>query len=195
MYRSEEPTLWCPECQTGVAQAEIDDKVGVKTQFTTIPFVAADGRELPIATTRPELLSACVAVMVNPDDNRYADFVGQTVRTPIFGHEVPVIADDKADKDKGTGAVMCCTFGDVTDVYWWRTHSLPLRIVVTRDGRLNELAGPYAGMRIKSRAEKDPGRPGRCRAWCATSARSSTPSACTSAARPRSSTWSSRSGS
>ncbi|HEY1295771.1 MAG TPA: valine--tRNA ligase [Chloroflexota bacterium] len=154
VYRSEEPTLWCPECQTGVAQAEIDDKVGIKTQFTTIPFAAADGRELPIATTRPELLAACVAVMVNPDDKRYADFVGQTVRTPIFDHDVPVIADDRADKDKGTGAVMCCTFGDVTDVYWWRTHSLPLRIVLTRDGRLNELAGPYAGLRIKAARKK-----------------------------------------
>ncbi len=154
VYRSEEPTLWCPECQTGVAQAEIDDKTGVKTKFTTIPFVAADGRELPIATTRPELLAACVAVMVNPDDARYRDFVGQMVRTPIFGYDVPVIADDKAEKDKGTGAVMCCTFGDVTDVYWWRTHSLPLRIVITRDGRLNELAGPYAGLRIRAARTK-----------------------------------------
>ncbi|MBV9598179.1 MAG: valine--tRNA ligase [Chloroflexi bacterium] len=150
VYRSESPSLWCPECQTGVAQAEIDDKAGVKTKFTTIPFFAADGRELPIATTRPELLAACVAVMVNPNDTRYRAFVGQKVRTPIFGQEVPVIADDKADQEKGTGAVMCCTFGDVTDVYWWRTHSLPLRIVLTRDGRLNELAGPYAGMRIRA---------------------------------------------
>jgi valyl-tRNA synthetase len=149
VYRSEAPTLWCPECQTGVAQAEVEDKAGVKTLFTTIPFLAADNSELPIATTRPELLAACVAVMVNPGDERYRQFVNQNVRTPIFGHEVPVIEDDKADPTKGTGAVMCCTFGDVTDVYWWRTHSLSLRIVLTKDGRLNELAGPYAGMRIK----------------------------------------------
>ena len=154
VYRAETPSLWCPECQTGVAQAEIDDKPGVLTQFTTIPFVTADGRELPIATTRPELLAAAVAVMVNPEDPRYTAFVGQKVRTPLFGQEVPVIADDRAEKDKGTGAVMCCTFGDVTDIYWWRTHSLPLRIVLTRDGHLNELAGKYAGMRIKQARAK-----------------------------------------
>jgi valyl-tRNA synthetase len=154
VYRSEAPTLWCPECQTGVAQAEVDDKTGILTAFTTIPFTTEDGRELPIATTRPELLPACVAVMVNPRDERYAQFVGQTVRTPIFGHMVPVIADDKADPTKGTGAVMCCTFGDVTDVYWWRAHALPLRIVLTRDGRLNQLAGPYAGLRIKAARKK-----------------------------------------
>jgi valyl-tRNA synthetase len=150
VYRAETPTLWCPECQTGVAQAEIDDKPGVKTKFTTIPFFAADGGELPIATTRPELLAACVAVMVNLDDPRYQNLVGQEVRTPIFNLEVPVIADDKADKYKGTGAVMCCTFGDVTDVYWWRTYGLPLRIVITRDGHMNELAGPYAALRIRA---------------------------------------------
>jgi valyl-tRNA synthetase len=154
VYRAETPSLWCPECQTGVAQAEIDDKPGVLTQFTTIPFLTPDGRELPIATTRPELLAACVAVMVNPDDARYTAFVGQKVRTPLFGQEVPVIADDRAEKDKGTGAVMCCTFGDVTDIYWWRTHSLPLRIALTRDGHLNELAGQYAGMRIKQARAK-----------------------------------------
>jgi valyl-tRNA synthetase len=154
VYRSEAPTLWCPACQTGVAQAEVDDKPGVQTAFTTIPFTTEDGRELPIATTRPELLAACVAVMVNPGDNRYAQFVGTTVRTPIFGHPVPVIADDKADPTKGTGAVMCCTFGDVTDVYWWRKHSLPLRIVLTRDGHLNELAGAYAGLRIRAARTK-----------------------------------------
>jgi valyl-tRNA synthetase len=154
VYRAEEPSLWCPECQTGVAQAEIDDKVGVKTRFTTIPFFTADGTELPIATTRPELLAACVAVMVNPNDRRYQAFIGQQVRTPIFGQAVPVIADDKADQEKGTGAVMCCTFGDVTDVYWWRTHSLPLRIAITRDGRLNELAGAYAGLRIRAARTK-----------------------------------------
>jgi valyl-tRNA synthetase len=149
VYRAEEPTLWCPECRTGVAQAEIDDKEGVATAFTTIPFTTADGRELPIATTRPELLAACVAVIVNPADARYQQFVGGTVRTPLFGQEVPVIADDRAEITKGTGAVMCCTFGDVTDVAWWRAYSLPLRIVLNPDGRLNDLAGPYAGLRVK----------------------------------------------
>src|ERR1051326_4822347 len=151
VYRAEAPTLWCPECQTGVAQAEVEDKPGVKSMFSTIPFLAADGREVRIATTRPELLPACVAVMVNPDDTRYREFVGQTLRTPIFYQDVPVIADARADPNKGTGAVMCCTFGDVTDVYWWRVYNLPLRLVLTRDGHLNDLAGPpYAGMRIKA---------------------------------------------
>jgi valyl-tRNA synthetase len=149
VYRAEEPTLWCTECRTGVAQAEIDDREGVGTAFTTIPFSTADGRELPIATTRPELLAACVAVIVNPADARYRDFVGLEVRTPLFGQMVPVIADERAEISKGTGAVMCCTFGDITDVAWWRAYSLPLRIVLTPDGRLNELAGPYAGLRVK----------------------------------------------
>jgi len=153
-YRQEAPTQWCPECRTAVAQADIDDKPGVATQFSTIPFALDDGRELRIATTRPELLAACVAVFVHPDDPRYTSAVGRQATTPLFDLTVPVLADTKVDREKGTGAVMCCTFGDVTDVYWWRTHNLPLRVVLTQDGRMNDLAGPYAGLRIKAARAK-----------------------------------------
>ena len=148
VYRQEAPTLWCTTCQTGVAQADLDFELQ-RSLFTTIPFALEAGRELRIATTRPELLAACVAVFVHPSDARYRDVVGKTARTPIFDVPVPVLADERADPEKGTGAVMCCTFGDVTDVAWWREHTLPLRIAITPDGGMNDLAGPYAGLRIK----------------------------------------------
>ena len=106
----------------------------------TIPFTLDDGRELRIATTRPELLPACVAVFVHPDDPRYTASIGRQATTPLFDLAVPVLADDEVDREKGTGAVMCCTFGDVTDVYWWRTYNLPLRIVID-PGRPDERAG------------------------------------------------------
>ena len=148
-YRHEAPTLWCTSCQTGVAQAEIDDKAGVPSQFSTIPFSLDDGGELHIATTRPELLAACVAVFVNPDDDRFRHLVGAFASTPIFGARVPILADLHADPEKGTGAVMCCTFGDVTDVGWWRDHGLPLKIAITPEGRMNAVAGPYEGLTLK----------------------------------------------
>src|SRR5688500_12520270 len=134
VYRLEAPTLWCTTCRTGVAQADVEDQEGVETFFTTIPFGLADGAgEVQIATTRPELLAACVAVFVHPNDERYKGIGGTAAKTPIFGHEVPVLADHRANPEKGTGAVMCCTFGDVTDIAWWREHSLPLRIALRED--------------------------------------------------------------
>ncbi|HEU5318861.1 MAG TPA: valine--tRNA ligase [Chloroflexota bacterium] len=149
VYRLEAPTLWCTTCQTGVAQADVEDQEGVETFFTTIPFDLGSGEALRIATTRPELLAACVAIFVHPNDARYTGVVGKTARTPIFGQSVPVLADHRANPEKGTGAVMCCTFGDVTDVAWWREHKLPLRLALREDGRMNDLAGPYAGLHLK----------------------------------------------
>ena len=105
--------------------------------FHRLPFADEDVR-IEIETTRPELLPACVAVVVNPDDERYAHAVGKTVRTPLFGVAVPVHAHPLADPEKGTGAAMVCTFGDTTDVIWWRSLRLPTRTVVKRDGRLAE---------------------------------------------------------
>jgi valyl-tRNA synthetase len=154
VYRQEAPTLWCTTCLTGVAQADVEDKPGVESLFTTFPFAVDGGGEILIASTRPELLCACVAVFVHPDDPRYKDLVGKTARTPIFDLDVPILADAQADPEKGTGAVMCCTFGDVTDVGWWRTYNLPLRIAITEDGRMNALAGPYAGLRVKQARAK-----------------------------------------
>src|SRR5204863_7581395 len=92
--------------------------------------------DIAIETTRPELLAACVAVVAHPDDARYRDRFGTTVRTPLFGVEVPVVAHPLADPEKGSGIAMICTFGDTTDVVWWRELSLPVRNVMGRDGRL-----------------------------------------------------------
>jgi valyl-tRNA synthetase len=148
-YRQEALAIWCPECRTAIAQAELND-LERESEFVTLAFpvarLTAEAAALPIATTRPELLPACVAVFVHPDDARFRDFVGQRVTVPLFGQEVPILADPAADPEKGTGAVMCCTFGDTTDVEWWRTHSLPLRVIIGRDGRLTADAGDFAGL-------------------------------------------------
>ena len=145
VYRREAPAIWCPECRTSIAQAELND-LERRSEFVTLAFEREDGETLPIATTRPELLPACVAIFVHPDDARFAALIGQRVRVPLFGQAVPMLADPAADPEKGTGAVMCCTFGDVTDVDWWYTHHLPLKVVIGRDGRLTEAAGAYAGL-------------------------------------------------
>jgi len=145
VYRQEAPAIWCPECRTAIAQAELND-IERQSEFVTLAFETEKGEYLPIATTRPELLPACVAVFVHPDDSRYRDLVGQKVRVPLFGQRVPVLEDSGADPQKGTGAVMCCTFGDSTDVVWWRTHKLPLIQCLGRDGIMTEAAGQFAGL-------------------------------------------------
>jgi len=152
-YRASAPSIWCPLCGTAIAQAEVDD-LERETNFVTIAFKLNTGEILPIATTRPELLSACVAVFVHPEDQRYQGIIGRTALTPLFDREVPIKADSKANPEKGTGIVMCCTFGDTTDVEWWRFHNLPLISVIERDGKLNKLAGTYAGLEVKTAREK-----------------------------------------
>jgi valyl-tRNA synthetase len=144
-YRREAPAIWCPECRTAIAQAELND-LERESEFVTFAFSLEDGSTLPIATTRPELLPACVAVFVHPNDTRYQHLIGQCVKEPLFGQEVPLLADPEADQTKGTGAVMCCTFGDTTDVEWWYKHHLPLKIAIGRDGRLTREAGDFAGL-------------------------------------------------
>jgi len=144
-YRREAPTIWCPECQTAVAQAELND-LERQSEFVTLAFRLENGNILPIATTRPELLPACVAVFVHPNDKRYQGLVGQRLTVPLLGFEVPILADVKADPEKGTGVVMCCTFGDVTDVEWWFKYNLPLKIIIGRDGKMTAAAGELAGL-------------------------------------------------
>ncbi len=107
-----------------------------------------------IATSRPELLAACVAVAVHPEDERYSRFIGKTVKVPLFNYDVPVLADPVVDRSFGTGIVMICTFGDKQDVRWWMEHHLPLRQVIDREGRLTEVAGPYAGLSVTAAKEK-----------------------------------------
>jgi valyl-tRNA synthetase len=147
-YRKQSPTIWCPECQTAIAQAELDD-LDRSSEFVTLKFRLEDGSTLPIATTRPELLPACVAVFVHPDDSRYTDLAGRYAKVPIFDHNVPILVDSDADPEKGTGAVMCCTFGDTTDVAWWFTYDLELREVVGRDGLMTIAAGELEGLPIE----------------------------------------------
>jgi valyl-tRNA synthetase len=144
-YRKEAPAIWCPLCKTTIAQAELED-MDRESEFITLPFRTSDGDVAAIATTRPELLPACVAVFTHPADPRYRDLVGQKLIVPIFGQAVPVIEDSAADPQKGTGLVMCCTFGDTTDVAWWRRHNLPLIEALGRDSRMTHAAGEYAGL-------------------------------------------------
>jgi valyl-tRNA synthetase len=134
IYQAERPVMWDVDFQTAIAQAEVVDKERPGA-FHYLNFGVDGGdRKIVIATTRPELLPACVAVFVHPEDERYTDLIGKAAVTPLFHVPVPIIADEKADPEKGTGIVMCCTFGDQTDVEWWRDHRLPLRQVVGRDG-------------------------------------------------------------
>ncbi|MBN1877585.1 MAG: valine--tRNA ligase [Anaerolineae bacterium] len=145
VYRKEAPTIWCPECRTAIAQAELNDLERAST-FYTLAFKVEGGAILEIATTRPELLPACVAVFVHPTDARFTSLVGKQVQVPYFGQWVPILQDPGADPEKGTGAVMCCTFGDTADVTWWYTHHLPLRVAIDRAGQMTEMAGEFAGL-------------------------------------------------
>lgn len=146
VYRKESPTLWCPECRTAVAQAETEDSQQPSV-FHDLVFPLADGSGvIPIATTRPELLPACVAVFVNPADPRWCGLAGKKASVPIFGHEVEILSDARVDMEKGSGVVMCCTFGDTTDIEWWQEYGLDSRIVLDSRGHMNGLAGFLEGM-------------------------------------------------
>ncbi len=141
-YQAEAPTLWDVTFRTAVAQAELEDRERPgayhRIAFHTVDGAAVGGRGEPvwIETTRPELIPACVALVAHPDDERYRALVGRTVRSPLFEVEVPVVAHELAEPDKGSGIAMICTFGDLTDVVWWRELSLPTRPVIGWDGRL-----------------------------------------------------------
>ncbi|MBC7110065.1 MAG: valine--tRNA ligase [Archaeoglobi archaeon] len=143
IYREEHPVNWCPRCETAIAFAEVE----YEERETTLYYVHFDG--IDIATTRPELMAACVAVAVHPEDERYSHIIGKNVRVPLWNLDVPVIADEEVDPNFGTGAVMICTFGDRQDVRWWKRYGLPLRRAISRDGRMTEITGKYAGMKIE----------------------------------------------
>ena len=133
-YQHEAPSLWDVTFQTAVAQAELEAR-DYPGHYHRVAFHGADG-PVHVETTRPELIPACVALIAHPDDERYRAMFGTTVRSPLFDVEVPVVAHHAAEPDKGAGIAMCCTFGDLTDVLWWRELDLPIRSVVGRDGRL-----------------------------------------------------------
>ncbi|TLM86216.1 valine--tRNA ligase [Pseudarthrobacter sp. NamE2] len=134
-YMAEAPTLWDVTFRTAVAQAELEDRE-VPGAYYRYPFLTGDGEKIYIETTRPELLAACAALVANPDDERYQPLFGKKVTSPVFGVEVEVKAHPLAKADKGSGIAMVCTFGDLTDVTWWRELQLPTRAIVGRDGRI-----------------------------------------------------------
>ena len=134
-YMAEAPTLWDVTFRTAVAQAELEDRE-VAGAYYRYPFFTAEGEKIFIETTRPELLAACAALVANPDDERYQPLFGKKVTSPLFGVEVEVKAHPLAKADKGSGIAMVCTFGDLTDVTWWRELQLPTRAIVGRDGRI-----------------------------------------------------------
>jgi len=133
-YMAMAPTLWDVTFRTAVAQAELEDRE-MPGAYHRVGFEGPEGT-IYIETTRPELIPACVALVANPDDERYAHLFGKTAKTPLFGVEVPILAHRLAQKDKGSGIAMICTFGDVTDVIWWRELSLPTRAILGWDGRI-----------------------------------------------------------
>jgi valyl-tRNA synthetase len=137
-YQVEAPTLWDIDFRTAVAQAELEDR-DQPGAYHRVRFAGPEGRSVEIETTRPELLPACVALVAHPDDERYRSLFGSEVVTPLFGARVPVKAHPLADPAKGTGIAMICTFGDVTDVVWWRELKLPVRPVIQPNGTLGPL--------------------------------------------------------
>lgn len=150
-YLQETPVLWCTHCRTSIAQAELDAKEG-ETTFNTLPFMV-DGKELLIATTRPELLYGCVALFVHPMDSRYRHLVGKKATVPLYGFDIPILEDAGVSMDKGTGAVMCATFGDTADLEWYRQHKLPYRRVIKADGTLYEEIPLIGGLPVKKARE------------------------------------------
>ncbi|WIV68015.1 valine--tRNA ligase [Natrialbaceae archaeon AArc-T1-2] len=155
-YRKKAPAIWCPECETAISQVEMED-MEQGSHFNDIAFEVvgddAPREEFVISTTRPELLPACVSVFVHPDDEDNADLVGETARIPIFGHEVPIIEDERVDMEKGTGVVMCCTFGDQKDIEWYQAHDLPLRVAIDESATMTDLAGEYEGLSTEEARE------------------------------------------
>ena len=134
-YTAEAPTMWDVDFQTAVAQAEIEDRER-EGSYHRIVFELEDGGTVEVETSRPELLPACVAIVVPRTDERFTALIGSIALTPLFKVPVPVVTHELADPEKGTGAAMVCTFGDLTDVIWWRELGLPLRVVVERDGTI-----------------------------------------------------------
>ncbi len=146
-YEKESPVLWCTECQTSIAQAELEGKE-LESTFNYIPFTTMDGM-LAVATTRPELLYGCVCLFVHPEDKRYSRYIGQSARVPLYQYDIPIWADDKVQMEKGTGVVMCATFGDTTDVEWAAKFGLPYRKVILPNGLLDDTVPYVGGKRVK----------------------------------------------
>jgi valyl-tRNA synthetase len=146
-YMKESPVLWCTECRTSIAQAELETK-DIASTFHYLEFMTPRG-PLMIATTRPELLYGCVCIFVNPKDPRYQELIGSRAKVPLYEFEIPILADEQVGMEKGTGAVMCATFGDQADVEWYKKHNLPYKSTITGEGRINSEIPFIGGMRVK----------------------------------------------
>lgn len=147
-YLRKSPVLWCSECQTSIAQAELDAK-DIDSTFNYIPFVV-EGKTLEVATTRPELLYGVVCVFVNPEDERYKAYIGKQITVPLYEYEVPILSDERVSIEKGTGVVMCATFGDSTDLDWYNDYQLPYRQVILPDGRIAADVPYIAGLSVRA---------------------------------------------
>ena len=148
IYQAEAPTLWCTECGTACAQAELEDK-DIESSFNYLKFFISGTKEyVVVATTRPEMLCGVVCVFINPDDEKNAHLLGKKLVVPYFNYEVPVYTDELVDMQKGSGVVMCCTFGDNVDKDWQRMHNLEIKKCFTLDGKMTELAKDFAGLSI-----------------------------------------------
>ncbi len=153
-YRQKAPAIWCPECETAISQVETED-MDEQSHYNNIEFPLATGNgSVVISTTRPELLPACVAIIVHPEDESNKHLVGEKARVPIFDYEVPIIEDERVDMDTGTGIVMTCTFGDQTDIEWYQAHDLDLRVAMDESGEMTELADQYEGLDRTEAREK-----------------------------------------
>lgn len=146
LERKYAPTFWDPIDMTAIAQAEMEDKEK-QGHMAYIEFGNVSGSSIVIATTRPEMIPACVALFFHPDDERYKHLSGKEATTPIYNHSIPIIADEAVDPEKGTGLVMCCTFGDIQDIEWWKKHNLELKDVISLYGRMKN-SGSYDGMKV-----------------------------------------------
>lgn len=153
LYRQELPILWCPNCQTAISQSDMEDKES-NSKMNYINFPLASGENVLIATTRPELLGACVALYFNPEDKRYKNLIGKKAIVPLFDYEVNFKTSDSVDMEKGTGLMMVCTWGDQEDLEKWRLDNLETRNILTADGRINELGGKYCGLKIEKAREE-----------------------------------------
>ncbi|MEM2876032.1 MAG: class I tRNA ligase family protein, partial [Candidatus Bathyarchaeia archaeon] len=148
IYKGKHPVNWCPRCVTAIADAEVEHETR-EGRLHYINFMVVGGENLLIATTRPELIPSCVAVAVHPSDERYTKYLGKSIKVPLFGREVPIIGDESVDPDFGTGVVMICTYGDKNDVKTVAKNSLPVIISLDEEGKMNENAGKYKGLRVE----------------------------------------------
>jgi len=147
-YREMSPALWCNECLTSIAQAELETS-SFASNFNYLNFKTEDGELFTIATTRPELIPAIVCIFIHPEDEKNKHLVGKKAIIPVLDIEVPIMSDEKVAMDKGTGIVMCCTFGDQSDIEWWKKYHLPLKSIFTNNGYIDESIPKYGGMKIK----------------------------------------------